>query len=100
MTQQFGLIIIGDEILSGKRADKHLSKVIEILGARGLPLAYAEYVGMTQTASRALQRAFASGDVVFSTGVSVPRPMITHANVRPAPWVWGWNCTPGRVADP
>ena len=69
MTQQFGLIIVGDEILSGKRADKHLSKVIEILGARGLPLAYAEYVGddpdrITST----LQRAFASGDVVFSTG--------------------------------
>jgi molybdopterin-biosynthesis enzyme MoeA-like protein len=69
MTQQFGLIIVGDEILSGKRADKHLSKVIEILGARGLPLAYADYVGddpdrITST----LQRAFASGDVVFSTG--------------------------------
>ena len=69
MTQQFGLIIVGDEILSGKRADKHLSKVIEILGARGLPLDYADYVGddpdrITST----LQRAFASGDVVFSTG--------------------------------
>ncbi len=69
MTQQFGLIIVGDEILSGKRVDKHLSKVIEILGARGLPLAYADYVGddpdrITST----LQRAFASGDVVFSTG--------------------------------
>ncbi|MEO8082167.1 MAG: competence/damage-inducible protein A, partial [Caldimonas sp.] len=25
-----GLIIIGDEILSGKRADKHLPKVIEL----------------------------------------------------------------------
>ena len=34
----FGLIIIGDEILSGKRADKHLPKVIELLGARGLQL--------------------------------------------------------------
>ena len=29
-----GLIIIGDEILSGKRADKHLPKVIELLSAR------------------------------------------------------------------
>ncbi len=69
MTQQFGLIIIGDEILSGKRADKHLSKVIEILGARGLPLAYAEYVGDDpDRITCTLQRAFASGDVVFSTG--------------------------------
>ena len=41
----FGLIIIGDEILSGKRADKHLPKVIELLKARGLQLDYAEYVG-------------------------------------------------------
>ena len=41
----FGLIIIGDEILSGKRADKHLPKVIELLSARGLALAWARYVG-------------------------------------------------------
>jgi molybdopterin-biosynthesis enzyme MoeA-like protein len=33
----FGLIIIGDEILSGRRSDKHLPKVIELLGERGLP---------------------------------------------------------------
>ncbi len=65
----FGLIIIGDEILSGKRADKHLAKAIEILGQRGLQVAYADYVGddpvrITDT----LRRAFASGDVVFSFG--------------------------------
>ena len=41
----FGLIIIGDEILSGKRADKHLPKVIELLGERGLALTWARYVG-------------------------------------------------------
>ena len=40
---QFGLIIIGDEILSGKRADKHLPKFIELLHARGLQLDWAEY---------------------------------------------------------
>ena len=33
-TPGFGLIIIGDEIMSGKRADKHLPKVIELLKAR------------------------------------------------------------------
>ncbi len=64
-----GLLIIGDEILSGKRADKHLPKVIELLKARGLQLAYAEYVGDSpQRITAALKRAFASGDVVFSTG--------------------------------
>jgi molybdopterin-biosynthesis enzyme MoeA-like protein len=63
------LIIIGDEILSGKRADKHLPKVIELLKARGLQLDYADYVGDSPDRITAtLQRAFASGDVVFSCG--------------------------------
>ncbi len=65
----FGLIIIGDEILSGKRKDKHLPKVVELLGARGLSLGWADYVGDSpQRITAALQRAFASGDVVFSCG--------------------------------
>jgi molybdopterin-biosynthesis enzyme MoeA-like protein len=65
----FGLIIIGDEILSGKRADKHLAKAIEILGARGLQVAYADYVGDDPARITAtLGRAFASGDIVFSFG--------------------------------
>lgn len=66
---RFGLIIIGDEILSGKRADKHLPKVIELLKARGLQLDYADYVGDAPARIVAtLRRAFASGDVVFSCG--------------------------------
>ena len=65
----FGLIIIGDEIMSGKRADKHLPAVIERLQARGLQLAYADYVGDDpQRITQTLQRAFASGDAVFSCG--------------------------------
>jgi len=64
-----GLIIIGDEILSGKRADKHLPKFIEILAARGLQLAWAEYLGDDPARiTDSLRRAFASGDVVFSCG--------------------------------
>ena len=68
----FGLIIVGDEILSGKRADKHLSKVIELLGARGLSLAWARYVGdVRERITADLRDAFAAadaGDVVFSCG--------------------------------
>jgi molybdopterin-biosynthesis enzyme MoeA-like protein len=65
----FGLIVIGDEILSGKRADKHLPKVIELLGARGLSLGWAECVGDSpERITATLRRAFASGDVVFSCG--------------------------------
>lgn len=64
-----GLIIIGDEILSGKRADKHLPKFIELLTERGLQLAWAEYVGDSpERITSVLERAFASGDVVFSCG--------------------------------
>ena len=68
-TPDFGLIIVGDEILSGKRADKHLPKLIELLGARGLQLGWAEYVGdQPERITQTLKRAFASGDVVFSCG--------------------------------
>ncbi len=65
----FGLIIVGDEILSGKREDKHLPKVIELLGARGLSLSWARYVGDDPERITAdLKHAFSSGDVVFSCG--------------------------------
>ncbi len=65
----FGIIIIGDEILSGRREDKHLAKTIELFGARGLQLAYADYVGDSpERITATLKRAFASGDVVFSFG--------------------------------
>ena len=69
ITPAFSLIIVGDEILSGKRQDKHLSKVIELLSARGLTLSSAEYVGDDrERIESALMRAFASKNVVFSTG--------------------------------
>ncbi|HEX5804926.1 MAG TPA: molybdopterin-binding protein [Macromonas sp.] len=69
VTPSFGLIIVGDEILSGKRADKHLPKVIELLAARGLSLSWAHCVGDDRPRiTAALRDAFASGDVVFSCG--------------------------------
>jgi molybdopterin-biosynthesis enzyme MoeA-like protein len=65
----FGLIIIGDEILSGKRQDKHMPRVIELLAARGLALNWARYVGDDRALITAtLVDAFASGDAVFSCG--------------------------------
>jgi len=67
--QNFGIYIIGDEILSGKRQDKHLTQAISILKARGLTLAWAEYLAddprrLTEHFSRSL----ASSDIVFSFG--------------------------------
>lgn len=65
----FGAIVIGDEILVGKRQDKHLSFAIEALAKRGLRLAWAEYHGDDpQRLTAALKRSFATGDVVFSFG--------------------------------
>ncbi len=64
-----GLIIIGDEIMRGKRQDKHFAKTLEILAARGMRLAWCEYLGddpalITSTLARTL----ASQDIVFSFG--------------------------------
>ncbi len=66
---KFGAIIIGDEILSGRRSDKHLGKLIELLGARGLQLAWARYVGDDPVRLlQMLKESFACGDPVFSFG--------------------------------
>ena len=94
----FGLIIVGDEILSGKREDKHLGKVIALLGARGLALSWAHYVGDDrERISAELARAFASGDVVFCCGgigatpddhtrqaaaAALGVPLVLHAQAR------------------
>jgi molybdopterin-biosynthesis enzyme MoeA-like protein len=68
-TPGFGLLIIGDEILSGKRVDKHLPKVIDLLQARGLQLSHADYVGDDpERITATLERAFRSGEIVFSCG--------------------------------
>jgi molybdopterin-biosynthesis enzyme MoeA-like protein len=65
----FGLIIIGDEILSGKRQDKHFPKVVELLGSRGLQLSWARYLGDDrQRLVNTLRETFQSGEVVFSCG--------------------------------
>jgi len=65
----FGAIIIGDEILSGKRVDRHFETIIRLLSERGLRLSWAEY--LTDDRSRiaaTLRRTFETGDVVFSFG--------------------------------
>jgi len=43
--RQFGVVIVGDEILCGKRADRHLPHVIEALQARGMQVAWSRVVG-------------------------------------------------------
>ena len=69
MSRTFGAIIIGDEILSGKRQDKHFAKIAEMLGTRGLRLSWVEYLGDDRARLTAtFKRTMAAGDVVFSCG--------------------------------
>jgi len=64
-----GALIIGDEILSGKRADKHLPHVIAALAARGLTLDFVHYLGDDRERLTALLRnSFSRDDLLFSFG--------------------------------
>ncbi|MEY3200769.1 MAG: hypothetical protein RIR70_319 [Pseudomonadota bacterium] len=66
---KFSFIIIGDEILSGRRQDKHLAHGIATLKARGFALSRAMYLGDDREALIAyLKQSFATDDVVFSFG--------------------------------
>ena len=69
MTRTIGAIIVGDEILSGKRQDKHFAKIAELLAARGLRLSWVEYLGDDRARLAATYaRTMAAGDIVFSCG--------------------------------
>ena len=65
----FGALIIGDEIIRGKRQDKHFAKLIELFVARGLTLDWVTYVGdKREFLAETLRRTLASSDIVFSFG--------------------------------
>ena len=97
-----GLIIIGDEILSGKRRDSHLAKFIELLSERGMELAWAQYLGDDRELLTArLGEAFASGDLIISCGgigatpddhtrqsaaAALGRPLALHPEARELIW--------------
>jgi molybdopterin-biosynthesis enzyme MoeA-like protein len=67
--QTFGIYIIGDEILSGKRQDAHLTKAIEILSARGLQLSWANYLGdIPDQITSSIKASMERDDIVFSFG--------------------------------
>lgn len=69
MSTSFGLIIVGDEILSGKRQDKHLPKVAELLAERGLALSWAQVVGDDRARiTSVLREAFAGSEPVLCCG--------------------------------
>ena len=66
---RFGLIVVGDEVLSGRKQDVHLSYVIGLLGRFGQELAWARYLSDDpDELVSAFKDSFASGDIVFVTG--------------------------------
>ena len=76
----FGAVIIGDEILSGKRTDKHFTWLAGVMAQRGLRLSWVEYLGDDRERLAAVfERTRAAGDVVFSFGgigaVLAPEPL-------------------------
>ena len=68
-TDGWGAVIIGDEIVRGKRRDGHFAKLVELLAARGLHLDWAQYIGDDRDRLvDTFRRTLASGDIVFSFG--------------------------------
>lgn len=43
--KRMGVVVVGDELLSGKRQDRHLARVIEALQPRGMQVAWCRYAG-------------------------------------------------------
>jgi molybdopterin-biosynthesis enzyme MoeA-like protein len=65
----FGAIIIGDELLSGKRQDRHFPHVIETLAQRGLELKWCRIIGDDPALIvETLRQTYAGGDIVFCFG--------------------------------
>jgi molybdopterin-biosynthesis enzyme MoeA-like protein len=113
-----GLIIIGDEILSGKRQDSHLAKFIALLAERGMQLSWAQYLADDRERLTAgLREAFASGDLVVSCGgigatpddhtrqsaaAALGRPLALHPEARELIWqrVQQTAAEQGTTADP
>ncbi|MBJ7262348.1 MAG: competence/damage-inducible protein A [Burkholderiaceae bacterium] len=98
--RRFSLIIVGDEILSGRRQDKHMSKVVELLSARGLALSQVTFLADDRDRlTDGLKRSFASGDIVFCCGgigatpddhtrqaaaAALGRPLVLHPDAEVA----------------
>ena len=63
------LFVIGDELLSGKRTDRHFTAVIERLARRGMTLARAEVLpDDVPTMQAAIAAVRDAGDVLLSCG--------------------------------
>ena len=75
----FGALIIGDEILSGKRSDRHFARIADLLEARGLRLSWVEYL-RDDSARIAASLRRSAGVSVDSSASSRPR---SSSQIRP-----------------
>ncbi|MBY0445357.1 MAG: competence/damage-inducible protein A, partial [Burkholderiales bacterium] len=65
----FHLFIIGDEILSGRRQDKHFAHILETLKKRGHKVGSASYLPDDSAAlTEAFKRSLSAGQHVISCG--------------------------------
>lgn len=68
-TPKFGLLVVGDEILSGRRQDKHFPKMIELMSERGLQLSWVRVLpDDREILTNALRETFAGTEEVFCCG--------------------------------
>ena len=66
---RIGLVLVGDELLSGKRSDRHMPRTLELLHARGLELDWVQILGDDlRLLSHHYARTLADGDIVLSFG--------------------------------
>jgi hypothetical protein len=94
----FGLIIVGDEILSGKRQDKHLPKVIELLShaAWQLSLGALRRRRPAQDHRRRCAMPLPAATRCSAAAASAPRRTTTPANALRPRWACRWRCTRGQ----
>lgn len=65
----FVALVVGDEILSGKRADKHFPQLAQMMAARGLRLTRVAYLGDDRVRlTEAIAASRTAGEVLFSFG--------------------------------
>ena len=64
-----GLVIVGSELTTGKRRDKHMAHAIETLDRRGLDLGWCTVLAdLPELLTRTLDHSMAADDVVFCFG--------------------------------
>ena len=91
--ERCGVLVVGDEILAGKRTDRHFTHVVETLGRRGMQVAWSRVVGDDRR-RLADELKLTQQDVVpvFCFGGIGATP----ARRRPTLLVCGWSGIPGR----